>query len=221
MRKRMALLSGFTVAILLAFSTTGVATTLTFNNTVGPTNAGLYSGTISPATGGLSKIDMVCDDLFDTIHAGQSWTITTPFITLAAIVGAPGNNAGQMFTSATQGLSIVQAYETAMFLSGEIFTSPQSDWPSLNQELWAIFDPGATLTASEQTDLTNAIAAAEAEPMSFFASYVVLTPNPLMQNGKTPQEMITKTAVPETSSAMLLLLGLAGVALFGRKLRLA
>lgn len=229
----------FGASSLVLAGTTPVAT-LQYNS--GP--YGQLSATVSISTyTGLSNgsLTAVCDDFNDGITQGESWTIGVE--TLQDIINAASNSAGEMFTSNTQGLNIVQSYEAAMWLTGQILdlssntaSGTYGTTQDLNWALWALFSSSAEAQnaqesfsntnfyydAQAQTDLTDAVNGVTGGTItaSDFTNYLVLTPQPSTQcnwygsNCEMPQEFITRTAGP-TSAPEPASIMLLGIVLLG------
>jgi hypothetical protein len=189
---------------------------------------GPYSATVTSASGS-SNVLVICDDYDTTALISPP---APPFNATVTQVGDPDFTAGLKFGSGTDatGDSAATNYDAAAWLAQQIMADYNSITPTstpayiaatdtdidyLNYALFAIFSPetpgapdptlssawNSTAAAYLNTALTQTYTPGE------FSDVEVLTPQP----NSSSQEFLTITA-PEPSSLLLLLIGLAGLA---------
>lgn len=185
-----------------------------------------YVAPYQVAVGG-TTYNLICDDANDNVSVGEQWNTTTETFS---------NLSGALFSGAS-GLTQQQAYEVAGYLVSEINSSSGTTAGEYQYALWDLFDPGfsntsgtlsngepgADLTAQEQNQVNNDLAAAEMSgnygstaALASDANLVIYTPTP--QGKGEPQEYIgvgtpQATAMPEPMTLWSLLVVLAAIAL--------
>jgi hypothetical protein len=187
--------------------------TLTYDGFYAGSDYGYGTGPYGLLINGGPQINMICDDFYDEIGSGQSWTANAN--TYASI----GNTLfGTQPGAATE-------YKEALTLAYALLFNTQGTAGSYTNNMiqfaiWYIFDPSAVTAKVNGTDLgviQGWVAWALANPTSTLANWIIWTPTNSQGQSCTAgscagQEFFQY--VPEGGAAALYLL-LAGVSCFG------
>jgi len=226
-KAKIGILSALALAVALSFVSVAAGQTsvsMSFNGSysavscIGPegcVGAGLYGGTINGVNVGAGQpvAGMICDDYFDHITAGQTWTANG--VDAASLNS--GNIGGLTLFGGTIGVAgyTEVAYLANLMLTSSGLTSAQQG--AISEAIWFITSGGAS-GALVSTDALNYWKAAlwkygaSQISLSQFANLYVYMPTP---PGKDePQEMWSLVSVPEGGAALGYLL-LAGLSSFG------
>lgn len=227
MKIRIGILSVAVIVVALGLAPLVVGQTsvsISFNGSysavscIGPegcVGAGLYGGTINGVTVGAGQAvpGMICDDYFDNITSGQTWTATG--------VNVSSLNSSNIASLTLFGGTIgVAGYSEVAYLANQMLTSTgltSAQQGAISEAIWFITSGGKSgaLGATALSYLNAALAAYKAGTISLsqFANLYVYTPNPKGVVGE-PQEMWSLVSVPEGGAA-LGYLSLAGLCCFG------
>ena len=227
MKLRIGIISAAVIVVALSFAPLvagQTSTSMSFDGTysavscIGPegcVGAGLYGGTINGVTVGAGQAvpGMICDDYFDNITSGETWTATG--------VSAASLNLGNIASLTLFGGTIgVAGYTEVAYLANQMLTSTgltSAQQGAISEAIWFITSGGhsGALGATALSYLNCALAAYKAGTISLsqFANLYLYTPCPKGATGE-PQEMWSLVAVPEGGAAMGYLL-LAGLCCFG------
>jgi hypothetical protein len=158
-----------------------------------------YYGTIHgmPAT-------LICDDFNHETSIGETWTATvSTFFDLG----------GARFQQNSQAQTL-RDYEEVAYLYNQLLANP-SEYSDISFALWSIFTPSVENLSGFTSGAQNWITQAQNQTFytGEFSNFEILTPT----NGGpgSPQEFLSET--PEPADALLLVSGLAVLALIGKK----
>ena len=181
----------------------------------GCVGAGLYGGTINGVTVGAGQAvpGMICDDYFDNITSGQTWT--------ASGINAASLNTSNIVSQTLFGSTIGMAgYTEVAYLANQMLTGTglsSAQQGAISEAIWFITSGGKSgaLGSTALGYLNAALAAYKAGTISLsqFANLYLYTPSPKGATGE-PQEMWSLVSVPEGGAALGYLL-LAGLCCFG------
>lgn len=159
---------------------------------------------------------LICDDAYDEITMGESWTAQTE--TFSNLSGAHFSG-GYLDNNLSDPISQTQAYAEAGWLAEQIMANiSNTDTAGEYQyALWDLFDPGFSLTAGVsgyETQIDGDLSAAEgacANPSNCSYSGTIYTPSSWTgQPQNRPQEFLA-VAMPEPMTLWSLLLVLAAI----------
>jgi len=227
MKIRIGIISAVVIAVALSFAPLVVgqsSVSMSFDGTysavscIGPegcVGAGLYGGTINGVTVGAGQAvpGMICDDYFDNITSGETWTATG--------VSAASLNSSNIASLTLFGGAIgVAGYTEVAYLANQMLTSTgltSAQQGAISEAIWFITSGGKSgaLGATALSYLNCALAAYKAGTISLsqFANLYIYTPSPKGVAGE-PQEMWSLVPVPEGGAALGYLF-LAGICCFG------
>jgi len=206
-RKEMKLvkLVGCLSLLILGTSSWAFADTITLGNVDGGTNPvadGVYVGPYAGTWNG-SPVQMVCDDYSHEVFVGETWQAhASTFADLSHTRFWDGAHAAQS----------LQKYEMAAWLTAQIFLNPRTAWGDIGFAIWRIFT-GSTPTLGNSDYWTN-LAASQDLSHCDFSNFRILTPD--SSGANSAQEYIVIVA-PEPATMLLVVLGLVGLCLMGRK----
>jgi hypothetical protein len=181
---------------------------LTLDNGGSNVMGGVYVGPYNFTTSNGQSLQLVCDDFYNEVYPGESWTATT------STVSSLGN---VMFSgSATQYQEIAWLVGKMSANMGNAETVGDIQWA-----IWDIFDSGisahdtyGTISGQDQTNINNWLLEAEAACGSggCNSNLTIYTPVSDTQTAgdDLPQEYI---GVPEPSSLALLVAGMLALML--------
>ncbi len=198
------------IVLLLAAATIASAdgVSLTLSNGGNDVMGGVYVGPYNFTTSNGQSLQLVCDDFYNDVSVGESWTATTTTLS---------NLSNVMFSGSTT------QYQEAAYLVGVMYANIGNAQKvgEIQWAIWAIFDPAivqkgwvdpyGTLTSADLAGIESYYADALACGNSGTCSYpniTIYTP-PLTGSGQ-PQEYI---GVPEPSSLALLVAGMLALML--------
>jgi hypothetical protein len=185
----------------------------------GCVGAGLYGGSINGVNvgPGHSVPGMICDDYFDNIYNGETWTANG-----VSASSLTASNIGILTLFGTaMGAAAIQDYtEIAYLANAMFFASPtQAQQAAISEAIWFISSGGASNSGAASSLESGYLAAALAAwnngngfTLGQYANLFIYTPNP--QGPGEPQEMWSLVSVPEGGSALGYLF-LAGLCCFG------
>lgn len=185
----------------------------------GCVGAGLYGGTINNVNVGPGNQvpGMICDDYFDNIYTGETWTANG----VSAGSLTAGNIGSLTLFGAAMGAAAIQDYtEIAYLVSQMFFANPtQPQQAAISEAIWYISSGGksnsGTPSTTESGYLTAALTAwnnGQGVTLGQYGNLYIFTPTP--QGPGEPQEMWSLVSVPEGGSALGYLF-LAGLCCFG------
>jgi len=202
--KRVKLL-GCLALLILGTSSWAFADTITLGNVDGSTNPvanGVYVGPYAGTWNG-SPVQMVCDDYSHEVFVGETWQ---------AHASTFADLSHTRFWDGAHAMQSMQKYEMAAWLTAQIFLNTRTAWGDIGFAVWRIFT-GSTPTFGNSDYWMNL--AASQDPSHYdFSNFRILTPN--SSGTDSPQEYIVIVA-PEPATTLLLVLGLVGLCLMGRK----
>jgi hypothetical protein len=159
---------------------------------------------------GGATINVVCDDYYNDVIPGETWTATTEMFNSNGSISSGAMFSGQA-NSKTE-------YDTAIYLYAE-YLSGTADAAGMNYAIWGIFDPSVVNTSAyKSTDagtLLAGVTLSDLTSFQYYSSYGLITPSGVGSTGTEPQEYIFTT--PEPSALLLLASGLFALAFLKRK----
>jgi hypothetical protein len=221
MKLRIGILSAAVVLALslVPFSAAQSNVSVSFNGSysavscIGPegcVGAGLYGGTINGVNvgSGQSVPGMICDDYFDNITSGQTWTANG--ISVASLTS--GNIGSLTLFGAAIGIS---GYTEVAYLANLMLTSTglsSTQQGAISEAIWFITSGGksGSLGSVALGYYNAAIAALKTTSLTQYGNLYLYVPSGFPR----PQEMWSLVAVPEGGTALSYLL-LAGICCFG------
>jgi len=193
------------VCFALLISSWAFADTITLGNVndgSNPVSGGVYVGPYAGTWNG-SPVQMVCDDYSHEVFVGETWQAhASTFADLSQT---------RFWDSAHAGQSL-QKYEMAAWLTAQMFAGNRDSWAAIGFAIWRIFT-GSTPT-SGGADYWMSVAASQDFSHYDFSRFRILTPD--SSGANSAQEYIVIVA-PEPATILLLVLGLVGLCLMGRK----
>src|ERR1700735_641120 len=180
----------------------------TTGNVVGNVYVAPYQLQDSSIQGG-ATINVVCDDYYNDVIPGETWTATTEMFS------SNGSISGALFSGMPNSKT---SYDTAIYLYAE-YLSGKADAAGMNYGIWGIFDPSVVNTSAyKSTDaatLLSAVTTLDLTSFQYYSYYGLITPTGVGSTGTEPQEYIFPT--PEPSALLLLASGVFALAFLKRK----
>jgi hypothetical protein len=205
------------IVLLLAAATIASANgvSLTLNNGGNDVMGGVFVGPYNFTTSNGQSLQLVCDDFYNDVSIGESWTASTSTVSsLSGVMFAPGNPQYQ-----TQYQEVAWLVEQMSANKGNAQTVGYIQWA-----IWAIFDPAIMKSGwtdpygsitSDMPGITwwydQALACETGNNNCTYPNYTIYTP-PLTGPGQ-PQEYFGIVATPEPSSLALLVAGMLALML--------
>jgi len=208
-----------TALIVLLLAAAAIASangvSLTLNNGGNDIMGGVYVGPYNFTTSNGQSLQLVCDDFYNDVSIGESWTASTSTVSsLSGVMFAPGNPQYK-----TQYQEVAWLVEQMSANKGNAATVGYIQWA-----IWAIFDPAIVKKgwvdpygsiASDMSGITwwydQALACGTGKNNCTYPNYTIYTP-PLTGPGQ-PQEYFSIVATPEPSSLALLVVGMLALML--------
>jgi len=172
---------------------------------------------------GGTTYELICDDAYDEITMGETWTATTE--TFSNLTSSNPTNPALFATQSNGGAFGLTGYQEAAWLAQQITANWTSDPTTAGEyqyALWDLFDPNFTgtvnapadgLTSAEVSQIGTYLSDAETACGSGSCSYSGTIYTPYQWTGQPqnrPQEFLA-VAMPEPMTLWSLLLALAAI----------